>query len=115
MTAGKHNYVIEEGTDWESNLWLSNEDETPKDLTDYTAQMQIREQLEGPVIKELTSGSGITITAVEGKIELALTVAETRLLQIRSGVYDLELTSGAPAKVTRLLEGTITVTPEVTR
>lgn len=115
MTAGKHNYVIEEGTDWSSTLWLSDEDDNPKDLTDYSALMQIREQLEGPVIKELASGTEITITPAEGKIELDLTVAETRLLQIRSGVYDLELTSGAPVKVTRLLEGSITVTPEVTR
>ncbi|GAI44144.1 unnamed protein product, partial [marine sediment metagenome] len=91
------------------------EDDTPKDLTDYTAEMHIRERVEGKLVKELVSGSGITITGAEGKIELELTPAQTSALQIIKGVYDLELTSPAPAKVTRLLEGDITVKPEVTR
>ena len=116
MSAGKHDFVIEAGTDWSPTLWLEEEDGTPKDITDYTAKMHIREKIEGPLIKELKDGAGITITGAEGKIQLALTEAETSALQITNGVYDLELTSPAPtAKVTRLLEGDITVTPEVTR
>jgi len=115
MSAGKYDFVIEAGTDWGPTLWLEEEDETPKDLTDYTAMMHIRERFEGPLIKELKIGSGITITGGEGKIQLALTVTETSALQITNGVYDLELSSPAPVKVTRLLEGDIIVTPEVTR
>lgn len=115
MTAARHDLTIEAGTDWDTVIRLEEEDETPKDLTDYTAKMQIRETVEGPLIKELATGAGITITGAEGKIQLALTKTETSALQITKGVYDLELTSPAPAKVTRLLEGIITVTPEVTR
>lgn len=115
MSAGKHDFVIEAGTDWDPVIRLEEEDETPKDLTDYTAMMHIREVIEGPLIKELATGSGITITGAEGKIQLSLTKTETSALQITSGVYDLELTSPAPEKVTRLLEGDITVKPEITR
>jgi len=115
MTAGKHNFLIEAGTDWGPTLWLEEEDETPKNITDYTAKLHIREKTEGPLIKELKDGAGITITGAEGKIQLALTATETSALQITNGVYDLELTSPAPAKVTRLIEGDITVTSEVTR
>jgi len=115
MSAGKYDFVIEAGTDWEPTLWLEEEDETPKDLTDYTAKLHIREKIEGPLIKELVTGDGITITGAEGKIQLELSAEETSALQITKGVYDLELTSPAPAKVTRLLEGDITVKAEVTR
>ena len=115
MAAGKYNFTIEAGTDWEPTLWLEEEDETPKDLTDYTAKLHIREKIEGPLIKELKTGAGITITGPEGKIQLAMTESETSALQITNGVYDLELSSPTPVKVTRLLEGDITVTPEVTR
>ena len=117
MTAARHDLTIEAGTDWERTLWLQEEDETPKNLTDYTAKMQIREELEAPVIKELSSGSGITITAVEGKIYIVMTDVETKALGITRGVYDLFLTSpvGEGSKLTKLLYGDVYVPQAVTR
>lgn len=114
FTAGKFDFVIEAGADWRPTLWLE-EDGKPRYLAGYKATMHIRERVEGPLIKELKNGAGITIVGDEGKIQLELSAEETSALQITRGVYDLKLTRPITERVTRLLEGSVIVKPEVTQ
>ena len=116
MAAGHYDLKIDANTDWSITLWALNEDKTPKNLTDYTANLQIRATHEAPVIKELTETAGITITGAEGKILIELTDVETMALEIINGVYDLLMTSPTPDyDQTRLIEGDVIVSPAVTR
>jgi len=58
--------------------------------------------------------SGSVTNASSGQITLSLTNSQTSAIEEAIYVYDVEITSGA-GSVTRILEGNITVTPEVTR
>lgn len=115
MAAGEYDVPIEAGIDWEHTLYLKDDAGSPKDLTGYSAEMKIRETMEGDVIETLsTSGGEIVITAAQGKILLKLTDLETAALGIKEGVYDLVLTDSGTTK-TKLLKGKVIVDPLVTR
>jgi hypothetical protein len=116
-TQGKLDLLIEQGATFTKSLTLVQSNGSPRDLTGYTARMQIRTALTGPVVLELsTENGGIIIEELAGKIHLEITAGQTAALTIRSGVYDLEMVApGATPTVTRLLSGKVTVSPEVTR
>lgn len=91
---------------------------TPVDLSGYSARMQVRETVDSTaVVLSLTAGTGITLGGTAGTIFLEASAATMAAIDAQASnqfVYDLELVSGA-GYVTRLLEGTFTVSPEVTR
>lgn len=87
------------------------------DLTGYTARMQVRAEVEtpGPPLLVLdTSNGGIILGGVNGTIQLNMNPTQTAALTWESGVYDLEL-EASNGDVKRLIQGTISVSPEVTR
>jgi hypothetical protein len=63
---------------------------------------------------ELTTGNGRISLTNAGVITVSLTATETAALAAGRYVYDLEMVSSG-GLVTRLLEGVVTVSPEVTR
>jgi hypothetical protein len=89
---------------------------TAVNLTGYTARLQVRATYDSSsTILSLTSAAGITLGGAAGTIAITATATVTAALTAPfSGVYDLELVSGG-GEVTRLLEGTATVSPEVSR
>ena len=89
---------------------------TAINLTNYTARMQVRATYDSSsTILSLTSAAGITLGGAAGTIAILVSAATTAALTAPfSGVYDLEVVSGG-GEVTRLLEGTATVSPEVSR
>lgn len=120
MAAGKlhltGNLAIEQGANWALTLTYRI-DGTAVDLTGYTARMQARRRLQATTkLLDLTSSpaAGITLGGVAGTIAIALTAAQTTVLDPGDAVYDLELVSAGGA-VTRLVEGLLTIRPEVTR
>jgi len=85
-------------------------------LTDYTARMQARASVtSATVVLDLTTAnSKIVLGGTAGTITLTLSAADTAAITQSSLAYDLELVS-AGGVVTRLVEGQIVLTPEVTR
>jgi hypothetical protein len=120
MPAAYYELTVEQNADWDLNLWLENDDGSPRDLTDYEADLTCRVDYQGPVVFALSTEGGtpaIVITPSEGKIACHMGFAETLDLGILRGVYDLLLTytGGSPDAQTRLMEGIVTVKPAVTR
>jgi len=77
--------------------------------------MQVRSSFASDTtILNLTSGSGITLGGTAGTILINATAATTAGVATGQYVYDLELVSGGSA-VTRLIQGTFLVDPEVTK
>jgi hypothetical protein len=123
MAAGKLPLYIEKGATFRYTLtWQNGEPPAPVDLASYTARMQIRAPGSasgvngGAVLIELTTeNSRIALQGGGelGRIDLHLTATDTETLAGIRGVYDLELVQGVD--VTRLLEGEVTLSPEVTR
>jgi hypothetical protein len=115
-STGRLDLTIQKGASFSRTLTYLQASGAPRDLTGYTARMQIKDVYGGTLLYELTTGNGrITIDGVNGKTTLTLSAVQTAGLTFASGIYDLELVSPAATPVvTRLVEGTITVTPEVT-
>ena len=88
----------------------------PTDLTDYTARMHIREDVDDDTtLVELSSADGdITLSAPDGRITIVIGTSETEALDFDEGVYDLELVDNS-GEATRILEGKVTLKTEVTR
>lgn len=116
MAAAKYDLNIEQGTSFTDSLTLKDDQDTVIDLTGYTAAMQIRPYKTSDVVLiDGTSENGIlVITPVMGKIDIVLTAAQTELLIYTKSVYDLEVTD-TQGKVTRLIEGSVFVSLQVTR
>lgn len=87
----------------------------PIDLSGYTARMQIRQpKASSTIILELnTSNGGIVLDNVGKTITLVMTAVQTAALTFGVADYDLEMISGST--VTRILQGKISLSTEVTR
>lgn len=87
----------------------------PVDLSAYTARLQIRRTpATTTTLLSLTSASGAIVLGADGSVAVTITPVLTAALSFTSAVYDLELISPTD-DVTRLVEGTVTLSKEVTR
>lgn len=90
-------------------------DGSPVDITGYTAAMQARHNIKSTsTFISLTDVSGLTLGGAAGTIVVNLSAATTAAITEKFGVYDLELTA-PDGTVTRLLQGSVTISREVTR
>jgi hypothetical protein len=111
----KHNFYVYRGATFSEQIEWKDESGTPVNLTGFTARLHMRETLEAadPFLTLTTENGGITLGGLAGTIQLLASATQTTAISATSGVYDLELVSGA--NVTRLLEGLVIISPEVTR
>ena len=115
-TAGKLNLTIVQGATYRKTLTWKDSDLVLIDLTGYTARMKARDAV-GAVAELLdltTENGGITLGGALGTIELFISDTATGALTWSRAVYDLEL-EDAGGDVTRLVEGTVRVNPEITK
>jgi hypothetical protein len=114
--ASTYNAVIDQGADYYVNFTYQDSAGTPINLTNYTAAMQLRfTPASATAVLSLSSPSnGITITGATGLVAVHITAAQTTTLNPLIYDYDLELTSSGGI-VTRLIQGNLTVSAEVTR
>ena len=90
-------------------------DDVAVNLTGYTARMQIRKHTtSASAAVSLTSSSGLTLGGAAGTVQIVISATATAALDPGRYVYDLELVSSGGV-VTRVLEGSIVFTAEVTR
>jgi len=105
------NIVIDQGTTFSLDINLTNDDASAKDLTNYTVASQMRKSYEAATAILFTS---VKVNAT-GKVTISLTAAQTAAVKAGRYVYDVEITGTSPVETLRVLEGLITVTPEVTK
>jgi len=99
-------------------FYETGEPSTPVNLTSppYTAKMHIRSKPESKaLILELSTTNGrIVLNETTGSIRLFISDEDTAQLSVcDKAVYDLELYNGAIT--TRILQGNVIISPEVTR
>jgi hypothetical protein len=87
----------------------------PLDITGYTAKMQMRSYPDSAtaVLTLTTENGGIAITGATGNIALHATAAQTGA--INQGPYDYDLEIYQSSSVTRVVQGQIDVSAQVTR
>jgi len=87
----------------------------PKALTDWTARMDIRDELDDAItLVSLTSPDDIVINITTAEIQIIIAADVTAALDFTEAVYDLEMIDDSGV-VTRLIEGNVTLIKEVTR
>ena len=115
MAAGTYNITIEQGATFRLHLALTDGTE-PTPLDDYVGRMQLRQKVAAAeVLYALTTeNGGLTIDGPAGTIDLYISDEDTASFTFKSAVYDLELEDLA-GEVVRVLQGTVRLSPEVTR
>ena len=112
---GQVDIEINQGATFDVTVTYKDSNLVVIDLTDYTARMQVKQKKSdtSATIDLTTANGGIVLGDALGTIQIVITAAVTAALTITRGVYDLELISAAGV-VTRLMEGKVTVSTEVT-
>ena len=103
------NITIDQGTTFSLTITLTNDDGTAKDLSSYTVSAQMRKSYYTSTYTAFTTAK-VDLT---GELTISLTAAQTSNIKAGRYVYDIEIESSA--ETLRILEGIVTVTPEVTK
>lgn len=105
------NLYIDQGTDFNVTVDVTNTDGSVLNLSNYTAVSQIRKTYGSSTVSATFATS---IAAAQGQVTLTLTDTQTAGLTAGRYVYDLNITSSA-GQTTRVVEGQVVLTPGVTR
>ena len=111
MAAGTYNFVLDQGATFTRQLTVK-ENGSAMNLTGYSVASKMRSThdtstVAGTFTCTISNASG-------GIITISMTSSTTAAIEEGMYVYDLEITSSG-GTVTRLMEGSVTVNPEVTR
>jgi hypothetical protein len=114
--AGVYDIHCEQGATFHRRLTWRDADGDPINLTGYTARMQVRRRSgdQGVVLELTTENDRITLGDAAGTIDLDVDADVMAAVEANLHRYDLELESPG-GQVTRLLQGSFNVDPEVTR
>ena len=126
MAAGRYSFVIEQGATINFQINWTDESGSAIDLSGYHARMQIRPTVESNTIylslsSSLESdGTGINLSGSNfetplqsGSLAIYISADSSSLLDFNEAYYDLEMVK--QNTVTRLLEGKVKLSKNVTR
>ena len=110
MSAGKYDIKVDQGSDFSLQLTVQ-ESGSAKSLSGFSVRGQVRPTKDSST---LTASFTTAITNVSGGIfTVSLPFGTTTNMAVGQYFYDIELFTGST--VQRLIEGLLTVSPEVTR
>ena len=116
MSAGRYDILIEQGADLDLDIDFKDSAGNLFALgSGHTALMKIKESIGGAEIASLTHSSGITLASTSPNINIKIANTVTANYDFEDAVYDLELTNTAPNPdtVSRVLEGKVTLSRNV--
>jgi len=126
MAAGKYSFIIEQGATTNFQINWNDESGSAVDLSGYQARMQIRPNIDSSeVLLSLSSslsadntginlsGSNFITPVQSGSIGIYISAHSSSLLSFGEAFYDLEMVKAN--EVTRLLEGKVKLSKNVTR
>jgi hypothetical protein len=128
MAAGKYSFVIEQGATTNFEIQYKDSSNNPVDLTGYSGKMMIRSNYadSNPTTYAIlsssltTDGTGLNFSGsngvtppTSGSIGIIISAVSSSNFTFNTALYDLEITSGSI--VTRILEGQVSLSKEVTR
>ena len=106
------NLVLDQGSSFEYDLYIQQDDGNALDLSDYLVTAQLRKSYDSP---KYLSFSCVVDNPSSGLVQLQLTPAETFTLQELRYVFTVDITHITDGSVTRKAEGVCTVTPSANR
>jgi hypothetical protein len=109
--ATKTNLVIDQGSTFSVTISVLDADGAVVDLTNYTGAAQMRKHY----TSNTSTAFAVTLGGANGTVALAMNAATTTNVTSGRYVYDVEITNTVTPSITRIIEGIVTVTPNVTR
>jgi FlaG/FlaF family flagellin (archaellin) len=113
MTAGKYDFIIEQGATFRKVFRWQQSDGEPVDLTGVTAKMQAWDNDHRNKLIDFNTEGDISIDADAGEVTVELPDSVTSALTFDIARYDLKLTSPNTDK-TRLIQGRIRLSRQET-
>lgn len=107
----KANLLIDQGADYLTTFDVTDDNGDILDLTAYTGTAQMRKHYTSNTYYSFTVG----INVADGVVSLSMSANTTDSIPAGRYVYDCELLDTSNSKRSRLVEGIVTVTPQVTR
>jgi hypothetical protein len=112
--AARANLTIDKSATFSSDVTVLDPDGTAFDLTGYTAAAKMAKGYASTQTR-VTLTTQINSDPTTGIITISLTADQTKALDAPARyVYDVEITKTSDSTVTRVIEGLITVSPDVT-
>ena len=105
------NLYVDQGSTYSNIITVTSSTGSALDLTDYSVASQMRKSHKSSTYHSFTAS---VYDATNGKIRLQLTDEESGAIPEGRWLFDVEIESPAGVR-TRVLEGVVTVTPEITR
>ena len=129
MAAGIYNFTIEQGSTFQRTFKYKDSNGDPISLSNHDISMDIRESVDSPTtildiseeqgIKSdgsTTSNTSFTVSSSAHQFTLVIDADTTASMSFNTAVYDIEIADNStPKVVTRLLQGKIKLSKEVTR
>ena len=109
--AAKANIIVDQGTDFSTTITVRNDDGNLIDLAGYSAAGQIRKHYTSTTAVDF--GTSFESPRSSGLLTLTLSRTQTANMEPGKYVYDVEITDLNDVR-SRLVEGIVTVTPQVT-
>jgi hypothetical protein len=106
------NLYVDSGSDYSNIITIASSAGSALDLTNYTVKSQMRKSYGSSTAYDFTA---TVFDAATGKIRLQMTAANTSLIPNGRYLYDIEITNTNTGAKTRVLEGIVIVTPEITK
>ena len=107
------NLIIDQGANFSSDVTVKDANGNAFDLTGYTTQAKLAKGYSSTRTR-ISMTSVIATESASGVVALAMTASQTAALDAERYVYDVEITETSTGTVTRVIEGLITVRPNVT-
>ena len=112
MSAGTYNLVIDQGSDFALDLVIKQSG-TALNLANYSGRAQLRTSVSA---SSASASFSVTVTnAANGALKMQLPAATSSGISAGQYVYDLEIFTANDSIVKRIIQGDVTITPEVTR
>jgi hypothetical protein len=105
------NLFVDAGSTYSNIITVSATNGQALDLTGYTVASSMRKSYQSTTVYNFTAS---IYQAAQGKVRLQLTDSQSSAIPAGRWLYDVEITSPIGVK-TRVVEGIVTVTPEITR
>tara|TARA_B100001094_G_C18098311_1_gene754277 strand:+ start:685 stop:1023 length:339 start_codon:yes stop_codon:yes gene_type:complete len=112
MTAATYDLVVDQGSDFAIDLTIT-EGGSAKNLTGYSGRAQMRSTHASSSVTATFTCSVLNASA--GTMKMELSSSTTAGISAGRYVYDLEIFTSSDAVVKRLIQGNVTINPEVTR
>ena len=105
------NLYVDQGSTYSNIITVTSSTGSALDLTNYSVASQMRKSHKSSTYHSFNAS---VYDAANGKIRLQLTDEQSGAIPEGRWLYDVEIESAAGVR-TRVLEGVVTVTPEITR